>query len=290
MAELAGSSLDSLPKSAQWLQDPVFGELPELEELAPGQFFAGFPEMEGSVIRQPFAGLPEMEGFVPPQPFVQTQEMEAQELATGTNVPFDLGVGQWPTSQMTDMENIDTEMVASDVSWTAVLDQPMHLPLQPGPRRPTSPARQNSLDSTANTVLDLAMSSGGGDPDAPSPFNFPPHRRAFEEAPIQQRARVRRASAARGKKTQPGPISCEVCEFFPSGDGRRRKVRNHLQTNGHKKRMGEEAEGPKFLCWICSTTVNRLNNLWQHAKDHHGERPDSGQSWMEYYQSLQVTA
>ncbi len=54
--------------------------------------------------------------------------------------------------------------------------------------------------------------------------------------------------------------------------------------------MGEEAEGPKFLCWICSTTVNRLNNLWQHAKDHHGERPDSGQSWMEYYQSLQVTA
>ena len=267
MAELAGSSLDSLPKYAQWLQDPAFGGLGELEALAPGQFFAGSPEMEGSVagqpfagflemegsvVRQPFAGLPEMEGFVPPQPFVQTQELEPQELATGTNVPFDLGVGQWP-----------------------------------GPRRPTSPARRNSFDSTANTVLDLAMSDGGGDPDAPSPFNAPPNRRDFEEATIQPRARVRKA--ARGKKMQPGPISCEVCEFFPSGDGRRRKVTKHLQTKEHKKRMGEEAEGPKFPCWICRTTRNRLDNLWQHAKDRHGELPDLVQAWIEYCQSLQVT-
>ncbi len=231
--------------------------------------------------RQPFAGLVEMEGSVPHQPCSQMQEMQHPELSAGTDVPFN----QWPMSQMTDKSN-DTRMVDSAARFPA---QFMHPRLQPGPHPLTFSTRQTSFDSTADTVLGLATPGGGGDPDALKPFNSLPNFRAFEGPSIQKRTRARKASAARGKKAQPGSFSCEACEFFPSGDGLPRKLKNHLQTNIHRKRMGDEGEGPRFPCWICSTTVNRLNNLWTHVRNYHGiERPDPGQSWMEYYQSLQA--
>ncbi len=251
MGEFAESSLDSLPKSAQWVQTSTVGELPEpgwpvshqpfpgfpgMECFVPRQSSNGLSEMEGSVPRQPLTGLPEMEGSMLRQHYDQAQEMEPQELSV----------------------------------------QSMPLPLRPGPRPPTSSRQQSSFDSTADTVLELTTPGDDQNPEAPKPTNF---------SPIRQQTPVKKAPAAGGKKRQP-ETCCKVCDFSPNPIGRPTKMKKHLKTRRHKKNTGDETVGPRFPCWICPTTEGREDNLFQHVRIHHGVIRNEGQSWKQHFQSL----
>ncbi|KAG7289141.1 hypothetical protein NEMBOFW57_005504 [Staphylotrichum longicolle] len=107
----------------------------------------------------------------------------------------------------------------------------------------------------------------------PTPPTKPPTA-AVEQLPSQQRAApAAKASPVKRQKAPPEMLCCLSCEFFPApGPGQRRKMEKHKQTDGHRRKTGQDsgAELKRFSCWLCAKIYNRQDNLFQHIRNSHG--------------------
>lgn len=269
VAELPDSSPGSRSKPTHWLQDPAGGRLSELEAFGP------FSKPTMPLLSRHF---------------IQIGPAEPLELATEANVELNVEHG-WQASQMELQQ--DKTPIAADESWSFFPPQPA--PVRPGPRPLTSHTRQNSYDSTASTVLDVLISEDDQDNDALESTNHPQNLLqddAFDELPSQQKTAPSKPSPVKRQKTQREPPFCRPCNFFPAaGAGQHRKMKKHKQTDGHRRKTGEDtgAEREKHACWLCPATYNREDNLWQHIKNLHGvQRSQKKLMWRELGQSLRL--
>lgn len=268
VAELPDSSPGSRPKPAQWLQDSSSGGPSELEA------FGSFPKPTMPTLHQHFSHI---------------QSAMPLELATEANVQRNVNQG-WPTPQMEMPQN--KLPVAADESWPFF--QPQPAPVRPGPRPLISHARQHSYDSTASTVLDV-VSDDDQDADALELTNHHPPNpptAAVEELPSQQRAAPAKASPVKRQKAPPEMLCCLSCEFFPApGPGQRRKMEKHKQTDGHRRKTGQDsgAELKRFSCWLCAKIYNRQDNLFQHIRTSHGvQRNQKKVMWRDMAPSIRL--
>jgi hypothetical protein len=98
--------------------------------------------------------------------------------------------------------------------------------------------------------------------------------------------------SAKRRKSLLEATSCVACNYTPKGQGIRRKMQKHNNTDGHRRKTGQ-AEASRVNCWECDSTFNRDDNLWSHLKKNHGyvlpeEYSGRESGWKEWGSALKL--
>lgn len=128
-------------------------------------------------------------------------------------------------------------------------------------QRPGS-MRQNSWDSNASTLIDLATA------------NDVTRRRSTDDTSAMRQHGTDNAVAGlpSQQKAAPQPPGCQPCSYFPEGKDYWKKMKRHRSTHNHSKKTGERNALPGYRCALCGSTFNRKDNLQQHRKKQHEEQ------------------